>query len=279
MKYCPNCGKAGVEGMKFCPQCGQRLSDIDSEKQRYTLEPEVPLKEKNWFERHLNWTMFLAWVGAYVVNFMIGFIRASSDPYVSYGELFGIGLIITVVILAPVWGWTLRKKNRSLWWLPLGLFVPFGWIVLLCLENKSLTNNAGDNSIADHNKAIELAPDSADAYYKRGDAYDELGEYSKAIADYNKAIELDPNHALAYYNRAYAYGEIGEYDKAIADYSKTIELDPNDAQAYYNRGLDYQNNGEVPKAVCDIEKCIELSSDPELTKDAQQALNEIKNSP
>lgn len=25
MKYCPNCGIAGVEGKKFCPQCGQRL--------------------------------------------------------------------------------------------------------------------------------------------------------------------------------------------------------------------------------------------------------------
>ena len=25
MKYCPNYGKAGIEGMKFCPQCGQKL--------------------------------------------------------------------------------------------------------------------------------------------------------------------------------------------------------------------------------------------------------------
>jgi len=25
MKYCPNCGNTGVEGLKFCPQCGQRL--------------------------------------------------------------------------------------------------------------------------------------------------------------------------------------------------------------------------------------------------------------
>ena len=25
--FCPNCGKAGVEGMKFCPQCGQKLME------------------------------------------------------------------------------------------------------------------------------------------------------------------------------------------------------------------------------------------------------------
>ena len=39
MKYCPNCGKAGVEGMKFCPQCGRSLASIDSEEQRYAPEP------------------------------------------------------------------------------------------------------------------------------------------------------------------------------------------------------------------------------------------------
>jgi Tfp pilus assembly protein PilF len=314
MKYCPSCGKAGIEGMKFCPRCGQRLTGFDlEEKQRYVPKSEAPLKERNWFERHLNWTMVLAWVGAYVVNFIIGFMIASSDPYVSYGELFGIGLIIAVAILAPVWGWTLKKKNRSLWWLPLGLFVPFGFIVLLFLENKSLTHDASGNPIADYNEAIELNPNHADAYYKRGDAYDELGEYEKAIADYNKAIELDPNHALAYLNRGCAYGEIGEYGKAIADYNKVIELrpnhalayynrgcaygeigdydkaiadynitidrDPDDADAYYSRGLAYRKKCEGPKAASDLEKCIELSTDPELIKDAQKVLSEIKNSP
>jgi len=266
--------------MKFCPRCGQRLTGFDlEEKQRYVHHPEAPLKGKSWFERHLNWTMVLAWVGAYVVNFIIGFMIALSNPYISYGELFGIGLIIASAILAPVWGWTLRKKNRSLWWLPLGLFVPFGFVVLMCLENKSLNHDASDNSIANYNKAIELNSSNPAIYYKRGDAYDELGEYGKAIADYSKAIQLNPNYINAYYNRGCAYGEIGKYEEAIADYNKVIELRPNDALAYYNRSLAYHEKGEVTKAVSDLEKCIGLSTDPELTKDAQQALLEIKNSP
>ena len=106
-----------------------------------------------------------------------------------------------------------------------------------------------------------------------------MGEYGKAIADYNKAIELDPNHASAYYNRGCAYGEIGAYDKAVADYNKAIELNPNDSWAYYNRGLAHSKRGEVSKAVSDLVKCIELSTDPELTNDAQQALHEAKKSP
>jgi tetratricopeptide (TPR) repeat protein len=90
---------------------------------------------------------------------------------------------------------------------------------------------------------------------------------------------LNPSDALAYFNRGYAYGEIGDYEKAIVDYSKAIELNPSDALAYYNRGLDYHNKGEVPKAVSDLEKCIGLSTDRDLTKAAQQALHKIENSP
>jgi len=52
MKYCPGCGKAGVEGLKFCPHCGQRLTGFDlEEKQRYVHQPEVPVKERKWFDR------------------------------------------------------------------------------------------------------------------------------------------------------------------------------------------------------------------------------------
>jgi len=145
--------------------------------------------------------------------------------------------------------------------------------------NKSPILDAHGRTTADYDKAVELDLDNGDAYCKRGDAYEEMGEYGKAIADYSKAIELDPNHALAYFNRGCAYGEIGKYEEAIADYSKAIELNPNDALAYYNRGLAYHETGDVSEAVSDLEKCIGLSTDPELTNDARQALAEIKKSP
>jgi len=275
MKYCPSCGKAGVEGMKFCPQCGQSLTGFDlEEKQRYVYQPEASNKEKNWFERHLNWTMVLAWVGTYLIVFIVWLLVILMDPYISDDALGGISVIIGLIVSIAVGQWVLRKKNRSLAW----LLICWTWFFLL-IDNQSFMRDEYGRTMADYDKLIELDPDNADAYYERGDFYYEMDEYNKAIADYSKAIELDSGHALAYFNRAYAYGEIGEYNKAIADYSKAIELNPSDAQAYYNRGLDYHNKGEVPKAVSDLEKCIGLSTDAELTKAAQQDLLEIKNSP
>ena len=53
-----------------------------------------------------------------------------------------------------------------------------------------------------------------------------LKEYSEAIADYDKAIELDPNFALAYYNRGITYRELGKEEEAKEDFKKAQELDP-----------------------------------------------------
>ena len=186
-------------------------------------------------------------------------------------HIYGIPVVLVVLALSlAVMGGiaALRRKNYTLAFIGAIcslLFPPFGIPALILLLRRK--------------NEFEEEKENADVYYKRGDAYNEMREYGKAIAEYNKAIQLDPNHALAYYNRAYAYGEIGEYDKAIVDYSKAIELNPSDAQAYYNRGIDYQNKGDAVKAVSDLEKSISLSTDPELAKDAQQALSEIKNSP
>ena len=48
---------------------------------------------------------------------------------------------------------------------------------------------------------IRLKPDYATAYYNRGIAKDDLGQYFDAIADYDIAIRLKPDYATAYYNR------------------------------------------------------------------------------
>ena len=204
-----------------------------------------------------------------------------------------VPIVYAIAVFVPGLAVSVRRLHdigKSGWYVLIILIPiagPIWFLVLMCLDSQPGDNKYGPNpkvesgiSIADYDKAIELAPDSADAYNNRGDAYDEMGEYGKAIADYSRAIELEPCYAAAYFNRAYAYGELDDYNKAIADYSKAIELNPTDAQAYYNRGLDYYNynQGEVQKAVDDLEKCIELSSDPELTEYAQQALRRIEDS-
>jgi Flp pilus assembly protein TadD len=96
-----------------------------------------------------------------------------------------------------------------------------------------------NGALADFSKAIELKPDYAEAYNKRGLAKGGLAkspnDVDSALADYNKAIELKPDYAEAYYNRGVAKQAKGDKSGALADQNKAIELKPDYAQAYANR--------------------------------------------
>jgi len=95
----------------------------------------------NWFQRHLNWTWFLAAiVGSYVLGLIFGLIAGSTNPYAFYtslGTLYWLMYSLSALLVLIISIWVLRRKSQSLWWL-LILLVPFvGWIIFLCLENHS----------------------------------------------------------------------------------------------------------------------------------------------
>jgi len=136
MPFCPECGKEVSEDTKFCPHCGKPLTETRGEQiATSALYREMSAgelgKRMNWFERHLNWTMVLAWVGGCVIVFIVAFLIALAAPYVPEDELYVIGMLISLVVSLAVGYWVLRKKNRSLWWLLLS-----GWGSPLWLQNK-----------------------------------------------------------------------------------------------------------------------------------------------
>ena len=108
------------------------------------------------------------------------------------------------------------------------------------------------------NNAIKLQPDYARAYYNRGLAYDDLGQYQRAIVDYNEVIHLKPKNAVAYHNRGLAYDNLGQHQRAIEDYNEAMRLQPNDAITYYNRGRAYADVGQYQRAIEDLNEAIRL---------------------
>ena len=65
-------------------------------------------------------------------------------------------------------------------------------------------------------------------------------QYTRAIADYDRAIELDPKNAEAYFFRARVYGNRGEREAAIENLWAAHERAPDNpiyAQALKDLGL------------------------------------------
>ena len=137
MPSCPNCGKEVSEGMTFCPTCGQRLTETQGEQTAASALYEEVIggelgKRMNWFERHLNWTMFLVWVGIFPIAFLVVILAVLADPTLSEGTAAAIGSAIGLLVPIPAACWVLGKKKRSMWWLLLSWSVFF-----LLLDNKS----------------------------------------------------------------------------------------------------------------------------------------------
>jgi tetratricopeptide (TPR) repeat protein len=123
-----------------------------------------------------------------------------------------------------------------------------------------------DKVISDCNKAIELNPRLAGAYYNRGLAYHQgKKQYDKAISDYNRAIKRNPRLARAQTK--------GQYDKAISDFTKAIEINPSFAKAYNNRGVSYFYKKNYEKAWNDVYKAQNLGDTvhPRFLEDLRQA--------
>ena len=114
-----------------------------------------------------------------------------------------------------------------------------------------------DKADADFTKAIELKPNYPEAYFQRGLKNDLKDNRPAAMNDYNKAIELNPSFIDAYRTRAFLFLLDKKGQLAIADYTKIVELKP-DGESYYMRGNSYLEIGEYLKAVGDLTKSIQL---------------------
>ena len=127
---------------------------------------------------------------------------------------------------------------------------------LISAAQASFDEKQYDVAIEYYTKAIEVNPQNADSYTKRGNAKCWLGHYKDAVKDYTKAIELDPNIENAYYNRGIAKSGLNAYEEVVEDYSKEIERNPENINAYLNRGTTKVLLKKYDDAILDFSKVI-----------------------
>lgn len=99
---------------------------------------------------------------------------------------------------------------------------------------------------------------TADEYISQGKEFFTAAQYDKAITAYSEALNLNPQSIQAYNNRGIAYCNKMDFDQAISDFSRTIEIDPKFGKAYNNRAVAYMIKGEKDKARLDVEKAKSL---------------------
>lgn len=104
-------------------------------------------------------------------------------------------------------------------------------------------------------KAIALDSKNLDAYFYRGIAKNDLGDYHGAIVDYSKIIVLNPD-ADTYYNRGNSRYSLKDFVGAKNDYGKAFEMDATFIDALYSLGCVKYDLGDYEDAIKDFSSII-----------------------
>jgi tetratricopeptide (TPR) repeat protein len=129
----------------------------------------------------------------------------------------------------------------------------------------TLTENAKEitetqKAAANHAPLVQTSLLTAQEWFERGYVFAENENFDEAIRCYTKAIQFAPNRAEAYYNRGLIFSkDKDELASAIADFDTVIRLKPQDFEAYYSRGLSYSTKGDKLGALKDFQKARELN--------------------
>ncbi len=98
------------------------------------------------------------------------------------------------------------------------------------------------------------------------------------MSDYDRAIELNPGDANAYYTRGVSLVVLGKHDEAIADYNEAVQLDPTYADAYYRRGVAHAQTGGIEQAIADLEQALTVTTDPDDRTEIEELMEDIRRS-
>lgn len=109
------------------------------------------------------------------------------------------------------------------------------------------------------NNALNLQPQSIEAYYAMGMFFQETGNINKAIEVYNTILKIDSTYNDAHFNLGYiAMVMQNDMVKAIKHFSDNIKFHPNNYEAYYMRGLCYERIKDKVNAARDYQQALKL---------------------
>jgi tetratricopeptide (TPR) repeat protein len=116
-----------------------------------------------------------------------------------------------------------------------------------------------EKSLLDLDKILELDPQNAKSYNRKGNALSNLNRYEEALVAYEQAIQLDPTYARAYRNKGITLDDLKRYEEALVAYDQAIQLNPTDVYPYNNKGLTLHALERYEEALVAYDQAIQLN--------------------
>jgi eukaryotic-like serine/threonine-protein kinase len=130
--------------------------------------------------------------------------------------------------------------------------------VRLALGNAYFATGRTNEAIAELTSALELAPNSDDAYRRLASAYRRAGNNEEAVRMVQKAVDLNPYYWHNHNALGGTYWLLGDYEKAAAAFRRVIQLEPDNVNGHNDLGAAYLQTGRYREASEAFEKSLAL---------------------
>lgn len=129
-------------------------------------------------------------------------------------KIFGASLSIVILILVS--GCQKDRNETSCW-----------SILESVKSNREVGNlDLAFKGISELSRCLESvnAAKGMRYYYHLGWIYYDSGEYENAIESYDLGLKYQPDYSFAFWKRGQAYEALGNIDQSIADYKKAVRI-------------------------------------------------------
>lgn len=110
-----------------------------------------------------------------------------------------------------------------------------------------------------YNDYLEAKPNDLEIVYKRGRAYEELGNDKEAVANYEFIISKDGENANAHLSLGGYFYRMNDYESALFHYDLAMEKDRSNAIGYLQKGKTHQKLGDLKEALGDYNAAISIN--------------------
>jgi tetratricopeptide (TPR) repeat protein len=110
-------------------------------------------------------------------------------------------------------------------------------------------------------KAVEIDPNYAEAWYQAGFCYGMLGRHTDALRASKQAAKLRPDWAETYVNIGASSFALKEYKDAVEAYRQATKLDPDNANTQYALGLSFNKLNRTDEEILAFKRALALKPD------------------
>ncbi|HEX7018710.1 MAG TPA: tetratricopeptide repeat protein [Gemmatimonadaceae bacterium] len=130
--------------------------------------------------------------------------------------------------------------------------------VRVAAGNAYLATGKTNAAIAELQRALEISPNSDEAYRRLAAAYETAGRWDEAVKMHLQAIAKNPYYWVNHNALGATYFQMGQYDKAAEQFTRVIEIEPDNVNGYNDLGAAYLQTARYAEAADAFEKALKL---------------------